>query len=96
MQYKIFLQTKSPQNFVASVVGMSNLVAQGRTEEEALSNIKTILETTLSQGKLLDIEVQEPEKLPQMKFAGIFAEDKTFGDFMEKLKLIRQKANEES
>ncbi len=80
---------------MASVVGMSNLVAEGTTEEEALSNIKAILEKTLSQGKFMEIEVQEPERIPSMKFAGIFAEDQTFDDFMEKLKMIRQKANEE-
>lgn len=29
-----------------------------------------------------------------MKFAGIFADDQTFEDFMEKLRLIREEANQ--
>jgi predicted RNase H-like HicB family nuclease len=68
---------------MASVVGMSNLIAEGTTEEEALSNIKAILETTLSQGKFLPLEVQELEKIPSIKFAGILAEDQTFDDKSE-------------
>ncbi|WP_202803872.1 type II toxin-antitoxin system HicB family antitoxin [Geminocystis herdmanii] len=79
---------------MAEVVGMSNLVSEGATEEEALQKIKATLEKTLSSGKFINIEIQEKEKIPQMKYAGIFADDQTFDDFMEKLKLIRQEANE--
>lgn len=53
MQYQIFLQCKSKDNFIASVVGMSNLMAEGTTEEEALQNITAALEATLSTGKFV-------------------------------------------
>ena len=94
MQYQIFLQSKSPQSFIAEVVGMSNLVAEGTTEAEAMLKIKATLEKTLTTGKFINIEIQESEKFPLMKFAGIFADDQTFGDFMEKLTLIRQESND--
>ncbi|MEH1780038.1 MAG: hypothetical protein V7L26_13130 [Nostoc sp.] len=45
MQYQVFVQSQSPQNFVASVVGMPNLTVEGRTEEEAILNVKSALET---------------------------------------------------
>lgn len=96
MHYQIFLQSTSPHNFIAEVVGMSNLIAEGTTEAEAIMKIKASLENTLATGKFINIEVQQPENVPQMKFAGIFAEDQTFDDFMEKLTLIRQEANEVS
>lgn len=94
MQYQISLESKSKDNFIASVVGMSNLMAEGTTEEEALQNITAALEATLSTGKFVQIEVQEANSLSEMKFAGIFADDQTFDDFMEKLRLIREKANQ--
>lgn len=94
MQYQIFLQSQSQQSFLASVVGMSNLTAEGTTEEEAILKIKSVLEATLSTGTFINVEIQAETTLPQMKFAGIFVGDQTFDDFEEKLKLIRQAANE--
>ncbi len=97
MQYQIFVQSQSQQSFLASVVGMSNLTTEGKTEEEAISNAKSALESQLARGKFVSVEVgseKEPYlSLPQMKYAGIFANDSSFDDFMEKMKHIRQEAN---
>jgi predicted RNase H-like HicB family nuclease len=96
MKYQIFVQNQK-DNFVASVVGMPNVMVEGNTEEEAISKVKTALETQLATGKFVTIEVN-PQKLPpqeitQMKYAGIFAHDSTFDDFMEKLAAIRKESN---
>ena len=97
MQYQIFVQSQSQQSFLASVVGMSNLTTEGRTEEEAISRAKSALEAQLAKGKFVSVEVDTKNEpylsLPSMKYAGIFANDSSFDDFMEKLKLIRQEAN---
>jgi predicted RNase H-like HicB family nuclease len=45
MQYQVFVQNPSERKFLASVVGMSNLTAEGVTEKEALSNVKSVLES---------------------------------------------------
>jgi len=57
MQYQIFVQSQSEQHFVASVVGMPNLTVEGKTEEEAISNVKSALEAQLAKGKFVTIEV---------------------------------------
>ncbi len=97
MQYQIFVQSQSQQSFLASVVGMSNLTTEGKTEEEAISRAKSALEAQLARGKFVSVEVgseKEPDlSLPQMKYAGIFANDSNFDDFMEKLKHIRRETN---
>jgi predicted RNase H-like HicB family nuclease len=96
MQYQIFVQSQSEENFVASVVGMSNLTIQGKTEEEAIFKIKSALEAQLATGKFVNIEIniENPnQSLPQMKYAGIFANDSSFDDLMEKLAVIRQESN---
>ncbi|MEC4818880.1 MAG: type II toxin-antitoxin system HicB family antitoxin [Scytonema sp. PMC 1069.18] len=97
MQYQVFVQSQSEQHFVAYLVGMPNLIVEGKTEEEAISKVKSALEAQLVNGKFVTIEVnldeQENETIPQMKYAGIFANDPTFDDFMEKLALIRQESN---
>ena len=99
MQYQIFVQSQSQQSFVASVVGMANLTTEGKTEEEAISNAKSALETQLARGKFVSIEVNsetQSSSLPQRKYAGIFADDSSFDDFMARLTRIRQEANLEA
>ncbi|WP_392535232.1 type II toxin-antitoxin system HicB family antitoxin [Nostoc sp. C117] len=96
MQYQIFIQSQE-NNFVASVVGMPNVMVEANTEQEAIAKVKTALETQLATGKLVTIEVN-PKELPhpeitQMKYAGIFANDPTFDDFMDKIAAIRKESN---
>jgi hypothetical protein len=96
MQYQVFVQSHDEQHFTASIVGMPNLTVEGATEE-AISNVKSALEAQLAKGKFISIEVNcetaSNKAIPQMKYAGIFENDPTFDDFMEKLALIRQESN---
>jgi predicted RNase H-like HicB family nuclease len=57
MQYQVFVQNQPGRKFLASVVGMSNLTAEGITEEEAISNVKSVLESQLSAGKFVNTDV---------------------------------------
>ncbi len=97
MQYQVFVQSQDEQHFIASIVGMPNLTVEGATEEEAISKVKSALEAQLARGKFISIEVdsktESNEAVPQMKYAGIFENDPTFDDFMEKLALIREESN---
>ena len=75
---------------------MPNRKAEGRTEEEAIANVKAALELQLARGKFVTIEVNlndQPEARSQMRYAGIFADDPTFDDWMKKLDVIRKEAN---
>jgi predicted RNase H-like HicB family nuclease len=97
MQYQVFVQNQSDEKFIASVVGIPNLTVEGKTEKEAISKIKSALEAQLATGKFVTIEVNPEdwtkESISQMKYAGIFANDPTFDDFMEKLAVIRKESN---
>lgn len=97
MQYQVFLQSHTQQRFVASVVGIPNLSVEGTTEAEAIAKIKTALESQLATGKFVTIEVDAAADSTHTAFpiscAGIFADDPTFDDWMEKLTVIRQDAN---
>jgi len=44
MQYQVFVKNESPERFVASVVGMNNVIEVGKTEEEAIDRIRLALE----------------------------------------------------
>lgn len=97
IQYQVFVRSQSGSKFVASVVGIPNLTVEGRTEQEAIANAKAALESQLATGRFVMIEVDPNNKpygtVSEMKYAGIFANDPTFDDFMEKLAVIRSEAN---
>lgn len=94
MQYRVFVQNPSVEHFVASVVEMPNVVVEGKTEAEAITKVKAALEIQLAIGKFVMIDVNKKQEFaPQMKYAGIFSDDETFDDWMEKLAVIRQEAN---
>lgn len=57
MQYQILIHNKSPENFTASVMGISNLIREGKTEKEAIYKIKLALEELLNTVKLINIEI---------------------------------------
>lgn len=106
MQYQVFVQNLAEQRFVALVMGMPTVSEYGATEEEAA------LETQLARGRLITIELpqtaaeelkasQKPPTTPHfsslnMQQAGIFADDPSFDDWVEKLAQIRAEANAET
>jgi predicted RNase H-like HicB family nuclease len=99
MQYQIFVESRSPRHFVASVIGMPTVSVDGYTEVEAISNVKEALNSQLSKGKVVTIDLDEPQEIDRigntsMQHTGILATDPTFDDWMDKLAEIRRSANE--
>jgi predicted RNase H-like HicB family nuclease len=98
MQYQVFVQSRSEENFIASVIGMPNISIEGKTEAEAILKAKSALESQLATGKFVNIEINLPkpdESTHKMKYSGIFADDPSFDDLLEKLTAIRQELNSE-
>jgi predicted RNase H-like HicB family nuclease len=98
MQYQVLVQNPSQSHFVASIVGMSGVIAEGETEAEAVSRVKTALEAQLETAKFITIEVSQPRNFatdPWLKHFGVFADDPTFDDFLEEVAAYRQQRNNE-
>lgn len=102
MQYQVLVQKPSEQHFVASVVGLSHVVADGKTEEEAIASVKAALTSQLTSAKLVTIEIDtesdsdKEETDPWLKHFGIFADDPTFDDFLEEVAAYRKRVDEET
>ena len=94
MQYQVFVKSRSDRGFTASVLEMPSIAANGNTEGEAISNVKTELESQLSTGKIVTNSIEPKTNSTPMQYAGILETDPTFDDLMEKLVNIRQVANE--
>ncbi|WP_019498227.1 type II toxin-antitoxin system HicB family antitoxin [Pseudanabaena sp. PCC 6802] len=97
MEYQVFVQNPGDRQFVASVLGMPTVYVEGTTEEEAIAKAKAVLESQLATGKFVPIQVDLPNFTDRSRFhlqyAGIFEDDPTFDDWMEKLANIRKEAN---
>jgi predicted RNase H-like HicB family nuclease len=50
MQYQIFVEDQSDQHFVASVIGMPNIEADGNIESEAISKAENALRIQLAKA----------------------------------------------
>ncbi|WP_019502553.1 type II toxin-antitoxin system HicB family antitoxin [Pseudanabaena sp. PCC 6802] len=100
MQYQVFVESRSEHQFVASVVGLPNCIAEGASKEEAISKAKTVLTEKMNRGELVTIEIEpqaiKPKIDPWLKHFGIFANDPTFEDFLEEVAAYRKATNEES
>lgn len=94
MQYQVFVQNPSDQHFVASVVSLPGVTAEGHTKEEAIAKAKAMLEEQLATGEFITIEVESQsatsESDPWIKHLGIFADDPTFDDFLAEVAAYRQ------
>lgn len=100
MQYQVFVQSQADNQFIASVLGIPNCVALGRTKEEAIAKAKTTLAEKLAHGELVTIDIDSQsvsqDHDPWLKHMGIFANDPTFEDFLEEVAAYRQQVDKEA
>jgi hypothetical protein len=97
MQYQIFVQNPAESHFTASVIGIPTCVAQGRTEAEALAKAEDLLDEQLAKGKVVTVERpsgngngHHDNTHPWMKFAGTWANDPDFDDFVAEMQRERE------
>ena len=99
MQYQVFVQNHANNGYIAAVLGMPDCLAEGKTKDEAIANAKSALQSRLSQGEVVTIEVDEPTKAtagnPWLESFGIFKDDPTFDDFLEKMAEERRLIDEQ-
>ncbi len=95
MQYQVFVQNPTDRTFMASVVGLPNLTANGITEKEAIDRLKGILDAQFKHGKLVTIDIDLPSERsldksdPWIANMGIFQDDPTFDDFLAEINTYR-------
>jgi predicted RNase H-like HicB family nuclease len=88
MTYRVFLQHLDPDGYRATPLLFPDCVAEGKTREDALANLRAALDARLAQGEIVTIEVGESEH-PWLKGAGIFKDDPTFDDFLREIERYR-------
>jgi predicted RNase H-like HicB family nuclease len=99
MQYQVFVQNSAERNFMASVVGLPHVTANGVTEKEAIDKLRDILNSQFTNGKLVTIDIDLPsegsiEKSdPWIANMGMFQDDPTFDDFLAEVNNYRNEVD---
>jgi hypothetical protein len=97
MQFHIFIRNLAANRFTASVLGMPETwVVEGETKAEVLDRAKVMLEERLATGEFVTIDVpSQHDKSPHAALLGqgLFKDDPTFDDFLERMAEIRQRAD---
>ncbi len=98
MQYQIFVQNPTESHFTASVIGMPTCVAEGHTEAEALAKAEILLDEQLAKGKIFMVDRPTSDVPKKSSHAalighGMFKDDPTFDDFLERMAEVRQRAD---
>ena len=95
MEYQVFVQNVAEQNFVATIVGLPDCRAEGRTENEAVNNARAALNAQLVKGKLVSITVDEANRNPLLKHAGRFKDDPTYDAVLAEIEKYRRELDAE-
>lgn len=99
MEYQVLVEDRADGLFSATVVGVPDCVAEGTTQEEALSNAKAVLRERLNKAELFTIDVEEkPAKAavnPWIEIHGSLRNDPTFDDFMAEITISRRERDAE-
>lgn len=97
MQYQILVKPENQNGFVASVIGLPECKAEGKTKEEAIEKARQALSAQLAQSEIITVEVEAPtiKPHPLLKHFGRFKDDDTFDDFLGHIEAYRRQQDEE-
>jgi predicted RNase H-like HicB family nuclease len=96
MTYDVILRKKQ-NKYVARVREWPEVVIEENSREEAIRHIKDQLATYLRQPPeviQIDLEAVVPSDHPWLPFAGMWADDPTWDDFMAEIEAYRQEIDE--
>ena len=98
-QYQVLVRNGSRDLFVASVLGMSDCVGEGRTREEAIAKAKAALVDRLARGEIVTIDVESNDTVSASNIwreqAGRFHDDSTFDEFVAEIQSERRDLDSE-
>ncbi len=100
MTYYVSIQNGEANRYRATALGRPDCVAEGATEQEAVSRVKETLKHRLAGEKIVSIEV-EVDALPSsrssksanfswLQFAGMYEDDPAFDEVIDEIERYRQ------
>jgi predicted RNase H-like HicB family nuclease len=96
MKMDVFLTPTANNGYMAQVLAWPEMKLEATTREQALGLARTTIMQHLAQGEVVKVEIK-PEELehPWLKFAGTWADDPTFDDFVAEMERYRRELDAE-
>ena len=94
MPYDVFLKRVSESRYQATAMAFPDCAVVGSSREEALAKVRCAIRAYLAEGEIVRVEIDEPQH-PLLRFAGMFADDPTFDDFLSEIETYRREVDEE-
>ena len=93
MKYQIFLHRQQDGSYQSTVTELPQLTAEGKTDEEALCNVKAAVMKQFSSNT---IEFAPPlyDNTRLIKFAGLFKDDPTWDAHIAEIERYRREVDE--
>jgi predicted RNase H-like HicB family nuclease len=90
-QLSVLIETQKENDFLATVLGLPDCQARGRSYQEALDNVQKDIATRLNNAKIVSIEVNsDASENPWIKYAGMFEDDVHFDELLEDIEIDRR------
>lgn len=91
------LISPTDSGFAAVVLGLPDFVIEAATRDEAIEKAKAEVENLLTKSEIVQIEVngqvESKDQRKRKSFAGMWANDETFDDFLAAMKAYRAELN---
>jgi predicted RNase H-like HicB family nuclease len=81
----------SENGFTATVLGLPDCTVEAATREEAIQKARVEAQNLIAAGEIIRVEIGQTQ--PPQSFAGMWADDETFDDFVAAMKAYRQQVN---
>jgi len=97
MRLTVFVEPTSDGNFVASTSQPIFLQSRASSPDKAVQELQKLAEERLAGGKCLDVTIAtNSEKIPWLKFAGIWKDHPDIEDYLDNVSQYRVSSNETS
>lgn len=93
LTYNVFVR-KTGDRYTATVVGFPNCTVEAASRLEAIDRAREAVAEFVSDGELVKIEVETSSPARSLRdFAGMWADDDTFDEFVAAMKSYRQEVD---
>ena len=91
--YPVLLK-KTEGGFTATVIGFPNCTVEAPSRNEVIRRAREALVSFISEGELVQMKIESSSLTRSLRdFAGMWADDETFDEFVEAMNTFRQEAD---
>jgi hypothetical protein len=97
MLYSVLVRSHPSNGYIASALAFPGREVKAPTREEAIAQIRQVIEDLLAEGEIIEVDVSTPQPVIAASYSdtfGMFQDDPTFDDFVKEVQQYRRKRNQ--